>query len=103
MCVCEIQNEYSYPIFPNVEEIIAVYVYICVREKERDKQYVSVCMCIESGTTASIALDYSEDGDNEIFNPDKRDSLSLITSTVKYVCLKHGTDAKKLRSNDGSP
>lgn len=52
-------------------------------------------VCIKSGTTASIALDYSEDGDNEIFNPDKRDSLSLITSTVKYVCLKHGTDAKK--------
>lgn len=70
-------------------------LYVCEREKERDKECISVCMCIESGTTASIVLDYSEDGDNEIFNPDKRDSLSLITSTVKYVCLKHGTDAKK--------
>lgn len=54
------------------------------------------CVCVyQKWNTASIALDYSEDEDNEIFNPDKRDSLSLITSTVKYVCLKHGTDGKK--------
>lgn len=66
------------------------------------KSLLGKCVCIESGTTASIALDYSGNGDNKLFNLDKRDSLSLITSIVKYVCLKHGTE-KASASNDESP